>query len=354
MTKIWLTAIALAAVCAAHAGAQTESGPYVKGAIGYGMPNSLHIDLPTTVGKIDPAGNSREMLGIGHAFAGTNFRVDVDVVHRYANGGAVNDVSGSTDIQNYTLMLNGYYDVNRNGPVNPYIGAGFGASRLDVGISTALGGPVVNGEASNTAFGYQGIAGVGVALSNRLSADFEYRYVQLGDVRGPDFRFRDISTNDLFIGLRYALTPTAAPKPHAERPAPAPAPPVAPVAPRAAPVCQDVKFTVYFDWNEYGLTGPAAQTIAAAAQQAAACGISRVSVIGHTDRSGSAEYNVGLSERRAKTVRDELVRRGVAANAINVAGRGESEPAVDTPDGVREPQNRRAAVDITVSGGPSS
>jgi outer membrane protein OmpA-like peptidoglycan-associated protein/opacity protein-like surface antigen len=344
MTKTLLTAVALAAVCAAHAGAQ--SGPYVKGAVGYGMMDDVTVVLPGGQGDIGPEGDARFMLGVGHAFE-NNWRIDADVVDRYADGGAVEDVDGSTDIQNVTLMLNGIYDINRAGRFNPYVGVGLGASRSDVGVSSAFGGIPVNGEADSTEFAWQGLAGIGVGLSDRLSADFEYRFVDFGDVDGPNFSFEDMESHDLFIGLRYALAAPVA------RAAPAPAPPVAPVETPAAPACEAVDFVVYFEWNAADLTSQASQTIATAAQQAAVCEITRVTIVGHADRSGSAEYNVQLSERRARAVRDELVRRGVPASDITIEARGESDPAVDTPDGVREPLNRRTEVVIMVAG-PSS
>ena len=87
-----------------------------------------------------------------------------------------------------------------------------------------------------------------------------------------------------------------------------------------------------------------------AAQEAGAdgCGVTRVSIAGYTDRSGSASYNVGLSERRARAVSAELVRLGVPASLIAMEAFGESNTAVDTPDGVREPLNRRSEVLISL------
>ena len=69
---------------------------------------------------------------------------------------------------------------------------------------------------------------------------------------------------------------------------------------------------------------------------------------GHTDKSGPDNYNMALSLRRANTVKDSLVRNGVPATAISVVGVGESQPLVQTADGVREPQNRR--VEIVIGG----
>ncbi|HWH16856.1 MAG TPA: OmpA family protein, partial [Allosphingosinicella sp.] len=68
------------------------------------------------------------------------------------------------------------------------------------------------------------------------------------------------------------------------------------------------------------------------------------------DRSGSASYNVGLSQRRADAVRSYLAGRGVPNGAMATEAFGESRPLVETADGVREPQNRR--VEITF--GPGS
>ena len=67
---------------------------------------------------------------------------------------------------------------------------------------------------------------------------------------------------------------------------------------------------------------------------------------GHTDLSGSFDYNMGLSLRRADAVRDALIAGGVSPNQITTAGRGEAEPAVPTADGVREQANRRAEIII--------
>jgi outer membrane protein OmpA-like peptidoglycan-associated protein len=73
----------------------------------------------------------------------------------------------------------------------------------------------------------------------------------------------------------------------------------------------------------------------------------RVQVVGHTDTVGSASYNQNLSERRAASVAAELERLGVPADAITTEGRGFSDPMVPTGPGVREPQNRRAVIDLS-------
>jgi len=100
------------------------------------------------------------------------------------------------------------------------------------------------------------------------------------------------------------------------------------------------QYQVYFDFDKYNLTPEAHQVVASAAGQLRNDPALRVSLVGKADRAGTDSYNMGLSERRAETVRAELAKDGVAANHIAVRWVGEREPPVPTPNGVREPRNR--------------
>lgn len=79
-------------------------------------------------------------------------------------------------------------------------------------------------------------------------------------------------------------------------------------------------------------------------------GQARVVLAGHTDTMGSAKYNMGLSQRRADSVKAYLVGKGIPEDAMATEAFGKTHLLVQTADGVREPQNRR--VEITF--GPGS
>ena len=83
-----------------------------------------------------------------------------------------------------------------------------------------------------------------------------------------------------------------------------------------------------------------------AVQTARTSGMVRIVVTGHTDTVGSMAYNQRLSERRADAVKTEMVREGLNAGDISTVGRNFSDPLVPTGPGVREPQNRRAVIDL--------
>jgi OOP family OmpA-OmpF porin len=120
-----------------------------------------------------------------------------------------------------------------------------------------------------------------------------------------------------------------------ETAAPAPAQPAA---------VQPETYVIYFDFDKSNIKPEAAQILDRAIADAKAGGTPSISVTGHADRSGAEDYNLGLSLRRADSVREYLINGGVTAEQITVSGRGEAEPAVPTADGVKEPRNRRVEV----------
>jgi outer membrane protein OmpA-like peptidoglycan-associated protein len=103
-------------------------------------------------------------------------------------------------------------------------------------------------------------------------------------------------------------------------------------------------FLVFFDFDKSNLTPRAMDIVKEAASVAKAGQKARVTCTGHTDTAGPANYNLALSLRRASTVKEALVREGVAADTITVVGKGETTLLVQTRDSVREPQNRRVEI----------
>ncbi len=70
-------------------------------------------------------------------------------------------------------------------------------------------------------------------------------------------------------------------------------------------------------------------------------------VAGHTDSDGAADYNEGLSARRATTVHDYLASNGIAEDRMSVRGYGESQPIADNSTSAGKAQNRRVVLRIT-------
>jgi hypothetical protein len=104
------------------------------------------------------------------------------------------------------------------------------------------------------------------------------------------------------------------------------------------------RYFVTFGLDQVTLTEQDRRVIAEAAEDYRQGGRPQVSVVGYTDTSGSAAYNLELSQRRAEVVADELEREGVPSADIVTLGRGEEALLVATADGVREPRNRRVEI----------
>jgi outer membrane protein OmpA-like peptidoglycan-associated protein len=78
-------------------------------------------------------------------------------------------------------------------------------------------------------------------------------------------------------------------------------------------------------------------------------GVEEIRLTGHTDRTGTIAGRAAISLARAEAVRDRFVSYGVPAGLIVVDAIGDARPAVETPDGAPEPDNRRVEVIFTLS-----
>ncbi len=110
---------------------------------------------------------------------------------------------------------------------------------------------------------------------------------------------------------------------------------------------------ILFEFGSAALTGDGRRKVARIGEILSGRARDRVvSVEGHTDSIGSAEYNQRLSERRARTVAEALVAEGVSPDLVRPRGFGESEPVApnQNPDGSDNPmgraKNRRVEVVI--------
>lgn len=114
----------------------------------------------------------------------------------------------------------------------------------------------------------------------------------------------------------------------------------------AAQPPRPVSFLLYFLEGKDELTPESQKVVQQIFAEIARHPAPEIVVIGHTDRVGSVQSNDALSLRRARKVRDDLIKLGIPADQIEVAGRGEREPLVPTEDEVPEPRNRRVEISV--------
>ena len=107
---------------------------------------------------------------------------------------------------------------------------------------------------------------------------------------------------------------------------------------------------IHFDYDRSELTSDAQATLDAKIPVLNANPALRIRVAGNTDSRGSDEYNIALGQRRARAVRDYLVRQGIAASRITIDSRGEEQPVAQGEDESAWSQNRRAEFEITAGG----
>jgi outer membrane protein OmpA-like peptidoglycan-associated protein len=370
MRKVLLAATMLAVPALAQA--QPVTGLYVGGGAGLNwLTDSDGGNLQSFIDSTDinpnnlgltPSGNFNAsfdlggvgVIAVGYGF-GNGLRLELEGNYRQND---VNEVtargfrgtSGGT-ARTYGIMVNALYDfgTQSNWPVLPYVGLGAGYAwqeydNVSLRARTTAGSTLPQFRIDDTdgRFAYQAIVGAALPIQSvpGLAVTAEYRFF---GTLSPEFSATAVNANgvvrrstvevdnfnhSILLGVRYNFGQSA----------PVQAAPAA-VAPAPART-----FLVFFDWNRADLSARARQIIADAAQARSSQAVTRIEVTGHTDTSGSPQYNQGLSVRRANAVAAELVRLGVPRSEITATGVGESQLLVATPDNTREPQNRRVEI----------
>lgn len=102
--------------------------------------------------------------------------------------------------------------------------------------------------------------------------------------------------------------------------------------------------TIYFDYDSSEIRADYQGTVQAHAAFLAANPNVSMSLEGHADERGSREYNLALGERRAQTVKRQMVVLGAAASQIRTTSYGEERPVVDAHDEGAWSQNRRVEI----------
>ena len=105
-------------------------------------------------------------------------------------------------------------------------------------------------------------------------------------------------------------------------------------------------FTLRFRFESDALTEESAALVPEILRTVKGLAVPEVIVVGHTDTMGDPRVNLALGQKRAISVRDILVKAGLATSTIEVTSHGKADLLVKTPDNIAEPRNRR--VEITV------
>ena len=176
----------------------------------------------------------------------------------------------------------------------------------------------------------------------------------------------------LVLGLGAAAckkTPvvsTAPPPPVPTAPAKPPAPPAPPTAPAAAPtpraLSEDEIFAqksldqlnkerplsdVFFALDQSTIQDSARASLSTNADWLKRWTNTRISIEGHADERGTAEYNLGLGERRANAVKAYLVELGVPGDRVVIVSKGKETPFCTESNETCWQQNRRGHFIIT-------
>ena len=257
--------------------------------------------------------------------------------------------------QQNTLGVDGLYMFSRK-TFRPFLLVGVGAERDKANLNV-IGERRKNSPYLSAGLGFQ------ADISDQVAFQADIRNVH-GFIRGDEFPNSKSNNYYATVGLNIAFNapPKAAPiappppPPRAMEPAPQPAPAVVPPPPppaRFEKVTMSATELFGFDSAKLNPNQPKLDDIANVLN--ANSSIDNVVISGYADRLGSDKYNQKLSERRALSVKEYLVGKGVAASRLNAVGKGEANPVVQCNDKKRadlikclEPNRRVEVEQITI------
>ena len=264
-------------------------------------------------------------------------------------GSALDLKAGSGKYELWGLGVDALYLLNRDADFTPYGVLGIGAMYTDI--------PGKNDT------GLMGNIGLGIMkrLTDNISLRADARY-RMDDNATNAFNANNFGDAIVSVGLNIALGQKAQPAPKPEpvaQPAPAPEPVAAPVAP-PAPAEPALKTQqgqqlekaqsgdtvvllegVNFEFDSARLRPDALPILDEAVTVLNRRKDISVDVVGHTDSTGTKKYNQALSERRAKSVYDYFVSKGIAADRLTAKGYGETKPAYSNATREGRAKNRR-------------
>ncbi|WP_397476157.1 outer membrane protein OmpA [Pusillimonas sp.] len=116
------------------------------------------------------------------------------------------------------------------------------------------------------------------------------------------------------------------------------------VAPTATKVVLNAD--TFFDFDKDTLKPEGRQVLDQVASQASSINLETLIAVGHTDSIGTEQYNQGLSERRANSVKQYLIGKGIDPNRIYTEGKGELQPVASNATREGRAQNRRVEIEI--------
>ena len=113
------------------------------------------------------------------------------------------------------------------------------------------------------------------------------------------------------------------------------------------PTASEMGNILYFEYDSSELRAEDTDIVASHARELSMNPGMSVRLEGHADERGSREYNIGLGERRAQTVRRLLLIQGASASQVSTVSFGEERPAAEGSNEAAYSQNRRVEIAYT-------
>lgn len=313
-----------ASVAMAH-----DHGFYLGGGAGYVEADDICENLTAVAGTPNSCDDSSDKAW--NVFGGYQINANLAVEAGYSDlgnfqGNVPGTGYGSYSAKSYDTSILGILPLGEM--FNVYARGGYSLVNADTHVNVG-GTPFVNGGGSEGAWVYGAGAGLNVTDNVEVRADWR-RFDDVGNNSGNNLPAQIVQHADLDV---YSLQAVYHFGSHA--------------APAAAPAEQvSLNIQVLFDTDKSNIKPEYQGEVQKAADFLNAHPEAKAVIEGHTDSTASDAYNQGLSERRANSVMNALIAKGIAADRLSAVGYGEAKPVADNATTEGRAQNRRVVAEF--------
>jgi opacity protein-like surface antigen len=208
-------------------------GWYLRGDIGYKIWANPSVDWDDSLAGVDFDDENLDdtgMIGVGVGYRFNQwFRADVTLDWEWpanfsattpcppCGGGGVTTNDESADISALTALANVYVDLGNYHGFSPYVGAGIGASWINIDNIESHNGDGTTadwGDADDWSFAWALMAGVSYDFTPNVALDLNYRYLNLGSAESDTidagagdgkFHYDNLQAHEIRLGLRYTI-----------------------------------------------------------------------------------------------------------------------------------------------------
>ena len=185
----------------------SAEGLYVSGNLGFAMASDSDLTNSTVPGTtINTEFDTGLAMGAALGYDFSKFRVEGEISYQKNDVSQIGSqgvlLNNTGEVAAFSFLINGYYDFINSSAFTPYISAGLGFAQVEFNDLDISGLGFSGSNDDDTVFAYQVGIGIGYAVTEKVTIDVKYRYLDTDDSE-YDTTKAEFTGNNFLFGIRF-------------------------------------------------------------------------------------------------------------------------------------------------------